>query len=382
MIQPITREQLQMLRTPRDGPCVSVLLPTHRRLPEADQDPVRFGNLLRRVESLLGDTLSAKQRRALLEPLERLTEASFWRGQLDGLAVYSSPGFSATYQWPGSLPELAVVADSFHIKPLLRYLQSSERFFALALSQKRVSFYEGSSAALGSLDVAGLPQTAAAALGLEDDETYVNYHSSVNGRRAPLYPGHGLTNEPNQKDNLAQFFRVIDAVLWDKVLRYERAPLILLGVDYLLPIYRSVSRYEHITEAGVEGNFDMAGADEIHRQIWPVVENQLRLRVEAALSDFGMLAARGLASEQLEAIGKAGSEARVDRLFIAEGAHLWGIYDRESGALELRSAQLDEHDDDVLDDLAECVLDQGGEVYFLSREAIPGGAPAAAILRW
>lgn len=377
-----TAAELRDLRASRAGPCISILLPTHRRHPEALQDPVRYSNLLRAAENLLSDKHSAKRRRRILDPLKTLTRQDYWNAQLDGLAVFSSAEFAAVYQIPVPLPERAVVADSFHIKPLLRYVQSDERFFALAVSQKQIALYEGAAAGVRAIEVPGLPQSAQAALGLEDDETYVNYHSSVTGRRAPLYPGQGLTNEPNQKDELAQFFRVVDGMLWDKILRHERTPLILLGVDYLLPIYRAISRYGHLLEECIKGNFAGASTAELHEQIWPVMADLSRRSSAALLADYALLATRGLAVDQLAAIAKAASEARIARLVIDEAAQQWGLYDRASGALRLHSSQTNEHDDDVFDDLAETVLDQGGEVTFVGSELMPSGTAAAALLRW
>ena len=47
-----------------------------------------------------------------------------------------------------------------------------------------------------------------------------------------------------------------------------------------------------------------------------------------------------------------------------------------------RSAQQDTGDGDVLGDLAEATLAQGGEVVMLERTRMPGHLPVAAILRW
>lgn len=41
-------------------------------------------------------------------------------------------------------PELPIVADSFHTKPLLRLLQSADRFQVLALNLQEIKLFEGS----------------------------------------------------------------------------------------------------------------------------------------------------------------------------------------------------------------------------------------------
>ena len=56
--------------------------------------------------------------------------------------------------------------------------------------------------------------------------------------------------------------------------------------------------------------------------------------------------------------------------------------DRGSGRIVQRSAQQDTRDGDVLDDLAEATLAQGGEVVMLERTRMPGIHPSRPFLRW
>jgi hypothetical protein len=72
----------------------------------------------------------------------------------------------------------------------------------------------------------------------------------------------------------------------------------------------------------------------------------------------------------------------VGHLLIAQGTHVWGLMDRASGRIVHRDEQHDTRDGDVLDDLAEATLAQGGEVVTLERAKMPGHSPAAAMLRW
>jgi len=60
-----------------------------------------------------------------------------------------------------------VVADTFHCKPLIKFLQSNRHFFVLALSQHNVTFYEGTPYSLGLVDLPALPASLTEALGTE-----------------------------------------------------------------------------------------------------------------------------------------------------------------------------------------------------------------------
>jgi hypothetical protein len=92
----------------------------------------------------------------------------FWTHQFDGLAVLAAAGRFDVYRLPRAVPELAVVADSFHCKPLLRHTQSADRYHVLCLERHKARLYEGNRYALDEVDAGeGFPATIEAALGDE-----------------------------------------------------------------------------------------------------------------------------------------------------------------------------------------------------------------------
>lgn len=61
--------------------------------------------------------------RTILEKYQALArDDSFWEHWTDGLAILSSPGTFQIFELQRMVPELLVVAESFHLKPLLRDL--------------------------------------------------------------------------------------------------------------------------------------------------------------------------------------------------------------------------------------------------------------------
>ena len=114
---------LDLQLTPR----LSLFQPTHRRHPENQQDPIRFRNLVDRLEKSLSSRYSEQQVEALLQPYRELgCEGQFWNQTLEGIAVLGAPGFFRVYPLARPVPERAIVADSFHLKPLLRIRQSAD----------------------------------------------------------------------------------------------------------------------------------------------------------------------------------------------------------------------------------------------------------------
>src|SRR5690606_33500738 len=141
--------------------------PTHRGYPENQQDRIRFGNLVKELERALKRDHPRRDVESLLRPFRDLAENNdFWTHSQDGLALLAAPGFTRVYRLQRPTPELAVVSDSFHIKPLIRIVQSADRYQVLGLSRKEIRLFEGNRDALDPIEPAeGVPRTITEALG-------------------------------------------------------------------------------------------------------------------------------------------------------------------------------------------------------------------------
>jgi hypothetical protein len=83
-----------------------------------------------------------------------------------------------------------------------------------------------------------------------------------------VFHGQGGVKETH-KAELNLFFNQIDEAL-GPILRHQHAPMILAGVDYLLPILRKSLSYPNILEGEVHGNWDYSAKSELLRKAWPI----------------------------------------------------------------------------------------------------------------
>ena len=138
----ITKERLSGLLAAQEPPCVSLYQPTHRRHPENQQDPIRYRNLLVDLESSLREKYPTREVRTLLERFQALArDDRFWNYRSDGLAIFSSSETFEIFELQRPVKELLVVADSFQTKPLLRILQSADRYQILCLTGQEAKLY-------------------------------------------------------------------------------------------------------------------------------------------------------------------------------------------------------------------------------------------------
>lgn len=257
MIDTFDREELQALWDGQQGMCVSLFMPTHRAGPETEQDRIRFRNLLQRAQDCLMERgVRRPEARELLRPAFELLENDiYWRHQGDGLAVYLSSTLFRSYRLPLNLSELVLVSEDFHFKPVLPLLTGDGHFYVLALSQKQVRLLEGTRDTVNEIDLEQLPGSLAEALRYDDFERELQWHTRTapapHGERQAMFHGHGTENQV--KERILRYCQILNRGIIE-FLQEEGSPLVLAGVDYLLPIYRQANTYPHLVEGGLTGN--------------------------------------------------------------------------------------------------------------------------------
>jgi hypothetical protein len=207
-----------------DPPCLSLYQPTHRHHPDNQQDPIRFGNLVKVLEESLLQQFPKDEIRPLLEPFLALADdRDFWNHTLDGLAVLGAKGMFRVYRLQRPVAELAVVADSFHTKPLMRILQSADRYHVLGVNRQEIKLFEGNRDALDEIEPAqGVPRTLTEALGeelTEPHQTVASYGGVGDGHSA-MHHGHG-GKESEVDIDAERFFRAIDRGSWSTTLSHR-----------------------------------------------------------------------------------------------------------------------------------------------------------------
>lgn len=386
----LSREDLNTLVETHGEWCVSIYMPTVRAGQETKQNSIRFKNMLRAAEErLVNIGLRAPDAERLVSEAEALVnDADFWRHQSDGLALFIDPqGDVSRFRLPLSFDELVIVTRRFHLKPLLRLLSGDGRFYVLALSQGDLRLLEGTRHSVTEVDLRDLPTSLAEALSEEVIERQLQRHAL--GRGGPgggaqatsgVYHGHGPGDE-EEKQRIVRYLQMVDRGLRD-LLAGNETPLVLAGVDYLLPMYAEVSSYPHLVSEGITGNPETLSAKELHRRAWELVEpifkkaqEDARARLEQELGR-----ADGLASYDLKTVLQAAHQGRVAAIFIPAGRRIWGVF-RESGKVHVHP-EMQPDDQDLLDLAAVMTYANGGEVYVVEDGAVPGGGDLAALFRF
>jgi len=372
----ITNQDVSGLLGVQKPPCVSVYLPTHRSYPDSKEDAVHYRDLVDQAEEALRKTYPHAESRPVLSRLRGLTEDdAFWTQRSDGLAVLASPAKLEVFDLQRPVPERVVVGDSFHIKPLLRIVQSADRFHVLCLQREAVRLYEGNRDGLDVIEPAGVPLTVQDALGTDvavqrKEQTFPGKsagekHPPPRGPNAP--PGHAATRDDAKLDT-ERFFRAVDQAVLERVSRPTGLPLVIAALPEQQAIFRAVSQNPNLIEAGIEQGPGLMSEKELLAAAWKCIEPRYLAQLRQMTDDFETARARALASDDPAAVFRAAQEGRVGILLVEADRKLPGTPIMET--------------DDLLDDLTEEVLRHRGKVVVVPAEQMPTVSGVAAIYRY
>ncbi len=383
-MHPLNKDDLHGLIETRGWPRVSLFMPAMKRGEETRQNVPRFKNLLSAAERKLTERgLRGPDASALLKPgTDLIDDEDFWNHQDAGLACFFSGEGHRVRSLPFGPPERVFAGDRFEIKPLLPLLAEEGRFFLLALDLKRARLFEGNSEGLVKRPLEGGPTSLDEARRFDVPEKQLRFHTaSPGGRRGREAVFHGQGGAADvEKDAVRQFFHGLDRAV-QKSLAGTEAPLVLVGTEPLVPIYRRANRYPRLEENAIVRDPESMDDAELHRRALEIVRPRFLEARHRARLRYGDLAGTGKASHHLPSVIRAAWEGRVDTLFLAEGAAEYGLFDPDEGGIE-EIVDPAPGEEDLLDLAAHHALAKGGTVHVLPPEEMPEGAPAAALFRY
>ncbi|MFD1926888.1 hypothetical protein ACFSFY_02205 [Sporosarcina siberiensis] len=360
---------------------ISLYQPTHRHGPENQQDPIRFKNLIREVSQSLDTKYDKKQIESLLKPFEALAaDKEFWQHTADGMAVFATESKCIVYILQRPVEELAVVADSFHIKPLIRIFQSADRYHLLGINRNNFTLYEGNRYGFEKVKIdSELPQTAEEILGKEFTESHV----TAGGRGAGgsvVFHGAGSKKDEIDKD-IERYFRSVDRLVLDNYSRPMGLPLILVSLDEYHTPFHNLSHNPFLQKEGIKADYETFSIEELRERAWAKLEPVYIAKTKALIDEFENARAQDQGSDDIVQVAKAAAENRVNRVLIESDRIIPGKIDAETGALTEEALE-NPVVDDILDDLAELVFKNKGEVVLLPKERMPNDRGVAATYRY
>lgn len=381
----LTKELIQELLAANQAPCLSLYMPTHQKHPENLQDIIVFKNLVRQMEESLTQKYSAGEVQKHLEPVKALlNNEDIWNHTLNGLAVFSAEGMFEVVRLHKSVEELAIVADSFHTKPLRQYLQSLEHFHVLCLTLHDIRLFEGNRHSLMEVELAvDTPKTITDALGdeLTDKHTTVDSYGGIGGESSAMHHGHGGKKEETEKD-AERYFRIVANTIYKQYSKPSGWPLILAALPEHHNLFQKVSKNPLLLPNGITINPSSVSPDQLANMAWEIMEPEYNLKLDSLIARFEQARANGKGSDDYKEVAVAAVGGRVDTLLVeADRIIAVRVTNLETGNTQKKDLS-NPKVDDLLDDMGELVIKMGGQVMVLPTDKMPSETGLAAIFRY
>lgn len=327
----LTIKDLNALNVSSKGPMISLYLSKDVAILDQKSIRDRLKELLLKAELYLlkdytrsyVDSFMAKLwNERYLDKLEALD-----RGMV---IFYSEEGFGGDLGYikvQSSINDLVVVADSYHIKPLIRIKNNVRGFFIVTMSSRAINVLIENSGHLVKID---------------------SY------RNEPGIDGKG-------KKEGREFFLNASQEL-NKLFAAYRLPIVLAGVKAHIGNMKKLLNQSMLMEESIVGNVEKMKAAELQERVYNILTPYYEQKELGALTELEVAMSRERAITYLEDIAISAVYGKITKLFVVENRYVWGSINKQTGEIFIEPKQINSHDDDILDDLCQLVLSKGGEV--------------------
>lgn len=291
----------------------------------------------------LNPVMTSEERNKFLEPLEALLlDARIFRQMKGNIGIFRNKDLFRVLNIPIDIEQSCQVATSFHVKPLLRWLQNDQEFLLLGLNQDSAYLYLGSQTSLKLIDANEIINT-------------------------------DLTSKEEE------IFSWLNEMI-SKLTRNSTPKLFMAGEKKLVQrMYRNL-KYANAVTVPIADDFHREKVGEICTLVRKILKSDSKNLIEKTLLEFRLAEEGSRARKNIFQIARAVVKGKVRKLIVTDELSIFGKIDLRTGGLSIHPFDLDHEDDCILDDLAQMVLSQGGEVLVASRDEIPKGRPILAIL--
>ena len=238
---------------------------------------IEFKNLLQEAKAtLLSAGANLKEVEMTLKPaLGLLSDREFWPIQHEGLVLFMHHKLFLYYHMPDNEMQYKItVGKGFDLEPLLKIMNKNKSYFVLSLGHKDVQFYEGDNYGLKQIHLKGFPTDMEGTLNIDENPNWTEGHpigALSSGKVVEALHGQYEASQAD-KEMLLQFFRQINKHL-NIFLKNKQAPLILAGVNYIIPIYNQVNTYPHILTESITGSLIHTKLDKIRLKALGIVNS-------------------------------------------------------------------------------------------------------------
>ncbi len=342
------QEKLVKLLGVKEDPCVSIIINKDAPSPKNEKFRIAVKNGIKQaIEKLKERNYDKRLIQKFEDRLMQILEEIKFERDFQGVVIYLSPSYEEVITVPFEVKNSVIVDDTFEIRPLLRTVNRMFQYDVILLSKKKTRFFNGFHKYLQEVNSSDIP---------EGVDYYFNQR--VQEREDP---------GKREAEAMKLYVKEIDDFL--RLYTDMHAPLIVMGDKKLVGYFRNHTRKPKKILAEITGSYDDERLSVIQDKIREKLDEYIQLRdkqlMEMVQDDID--AYNYVSGIQETWTAAAMKEARI--LLVEQDYRVEGYSVKDGLFLLLVKPEGEEYDyhEDAVDDLAEMVLQQGGEVYFVTQ---------------
>lgn len=351
-----SKEQiLKPLIESHQGLHLTIYLEKHNDI-DTTKNEIKF--ILSSIRQSLIKDMRANEVQEFLEPIEKILESNEILEQITGnIGIFRNKSFFRVINIPTPLDKFYQLANSFHVKPILSWLQSDKDFLILGFENDHVYIYSASKYSLKLIDKIVIEP-------IEEKNILFNYI--------------GYRSRKDKKLNAKEVFSDLNSNL-ELINKNIKGNLFLAGSNHLIDLFLKSNNDKKIIKLPIANEFNKFRVTEIYLKAKLIQEQLVAKKINDEISEFLSLAKKNKIQKSIYHISKSVIQGKVKKLLVAENINIYGKLNRSSGDIDLHPFDLDNEDDCIMDDLAQIVLSQGGEVILVNTQKIDKNRPILAI---
>lgn len=330
--------------------CVTILLNTHRTLPDNEKDPLVLKNLIKEAANRLADECNLQAAPLITEKLNALSETIDHRHNLESLALFVNEQVAEYTRLPVAVEDRVAIGNTFAIRDVIRALYKDKEYYVLVLSRDKARLIEAF-----------------------NDKVVQEMEGNFPIENTSLHPQQRAEAAvASRQTNLIQeFFNIVDKQLVE-VVKQNSWPVLICTEESNYHAYLKIADRKEIIMGHLNGNRMEEKAHHIIEAAWPIVLQIRKDNIKARVQELAIAENTGKLVTDFNDIWRAVNQGRGQTLFVQQGyfqpARL--VNDTIELVPEEKTDRTGGVVDDIIDDMIEINLQYGGDCVFLSGDEL------------
>lgn len=339
---------------------ITIILNTHRTLPDNQKDPLLLKNMIKEAESRLMVETNKQNAQVLIQRLRDLEETIDHRQNLESLILFVNENTAEYVRLPIAVEDRVIIDKTFATRDLIRTMHMEASYLVLVLSQQKARLIKAS-----------------------NDKVIQEFGDPFPIENTQMVNRAELSNASRLTNLISEFYNQVDKEV-NQLRKENQLPVLICSEASQYHEYLKVADEKNsIYDQCLSGNHDNAKAHHIVTEAWEIVKKYVIEKNNARKAELQKAISSGKFLSDTNEIWQGIQQGSVQTIFIEEGNFQPAKW--IDGHITYVSPEMRNGKgvvDDIYDELIEANLRQGGDTVFLPKGELKDFNGFGAVTRY